>query len=377
MDTSLASFGAGDAEPTAGLTGVANAAYLTDPPKRENISGWRSPSTEYGLTTHRVDSSVSGGLTQSAAKHEIRWVSGGDLGEYVEAYGDELRQIPETYSGFSGGAFDTYLASVDGLVEDHYGYGISGTAAERAVRVLNDNGRYQASKYHLITANEHPWVLTGPKGVVLCSPVPVGRTLANSRTTAVEFSEETVHTEEENPIVLRALKRVEAYLSGEIPAGGPDNISADLSNSPALSFANHEGAPTSTKFGGADEHIFSTQDTDEGVTIEIPREDFRELGMMELRSDELPGVDEPATVESPDGTEVTVNYSPEREVGESYPEGLVIGHAFGWETFPYSPEAVAVVTTYHLEMPTESLEKKYTVNINRAEDRITTTSVHY
>jgi hypothetical protein len=377
MDTSLASFGAGEAEPTAGLVGVANAAYLTDPPERENVAGWKSPSTEYGLTTHQVAINGAGGLSQKAAKNEIRWVSGGDLAEYVEEYGDELRQIPGTYSGFSGGAFNTYLSCVDGLVADHYGYGISGTAAERALRVLNDNGRYQETKYHIITANEHPWVLTGPKGVVLCSPVPVDRTAANSREVPVEFSQETVHTEEENPIVLRALKRVEGYLTGEPPAGAPENITADLTAAPTLAFAEHEKPPTSTKYGGTDQHVFSTSGDDEAIKVKIQREDFRDLGTMKLRSDNLPGAQEPASIESPSGTTVTVEYSPERNVGESYPEGLVIGHSFGWETYPYSPEEVAVVTTYHMEMPSESLGKLFTVDINRTETRVTTTSAHY
>jgi hypothetical protein len=72
-----------------------------------------------------------------------------------------------------------------------------------------------------------------------------------------------------------------------------------------------------------------------------------------------------------------VEYSPERDVGESYPEGLVIGHSFDWETYPYSPEEVAIVTTYHMEMPSESLGKLFTVDINRTETRVTTTSAHY
>jgi hypothetical protein len=377
MDTSLASFGAGEAEPTAGLVGVANAAYLTDPPERENIAGWLSPSTEYGLTTHQVAVNGTGGLSQKAAKHEVRWVSGGDLAGYVEEYGDELRRIPGTYSGFNGGEFDTYLSCVDGLVEDYYGYGISGTAAERALRVLNDNGRYKQSKYHLITAGEHPWVLTGPKGTVLCSPVPVERTPANSRQVPVEFSQETVQIEEENPIVLRALKRVEAYLTGQRPAGAPEGIAIEIDTTAPLAFAEHEKPPTSTKYGGTDQHVFSASGNDEAVKIKIQREDFRNLGMMALRSEELPGVGKPATIESPSGTQVTFEYSPERDIGEYHPEGLVIGHSFDWETYPYSPEEVAIVTTYHMEMPSESVGKLFTVDINRTETRVATTSAHY
>lgn len=374
MDTSLASFGAGEAKPTAGLVGVANAAYLTDPPERENIKGWKTQSTEYGLTTHQVDCETKAGKSHGATKQEVRWVSGGDLAGYVEKYGDELRSLPSTYGGFSGGAYEPYLGCVDGLVEDNYGYGISGRAAERGLRILNDNGRYQASKYHIITANEHPWVLSGPKGVLLCSPTPVKRTMKNARTVPVEFSETTVDTEEENPIVLEALRRVEAYLADGAPPNAANNVGIELQPEPSLAFVEHEDVPTSTKFGGCDQHVFNTE---AGISVKIEREDFHNLGTMELQADRLPGVQEPATVTSPSGKSITISHTPEREIGEFYEEGLVVGYSFDWDVFPYSPEEVAVVTTYHIEMPADSVESPFTVTVNRTESRIATTSVHY
>jgi len=376
MDTSLASFGAGEAEPTGGLVGVANAAYLTEPPERENIKGWEPASTEYGLRTHRVESKYSGGDSHSAATHEVRWVSGGDLKKYVERYGDTLRSIPETYSGFSGGSFDPYVGCVDGLIEDDYAYGISGTSVERALRILNDNGRYQASKYHIITAGEHPWILTGPKGVVLCSLTPVERTDRNAQTSPVEFAETTIDVEEDNPIVVRALKRVEAYLAGEAPVGASSNDIHSTDRMP-LTFAIHEDVPTSTKLGGTDEHVFNTEDGDGGVTISIAREDLEDLGKMAVSPNALPGVPAEEAVTSPSGTEVTVDYTPEQSIGEFCEDGLVVGYSFEWQTFEYSPEEVATLTTYYLELPDGDVDALFSPSISRSQTKVTTTSPHY
>ena len=368
----LSDFGTGSTEPTGGLTGIANAARLVGPREREDVRGWETASTEYGLITHRASNSGSSGHSHSPSKQEVRWVSGGDLSGYVEKHGDRLMSIPSTYGGFN--SFDTYLSCVDGLVPDNYGYGIDGIAAERALRTLIDGGRYKHNRYNLIACGKHPWLLSGPEGVVLCSPAPVGRSERIARTVSSTIGTQAIEVEEENPLVLRALDRVATYLAGNTPEQAPDTNQLDDDSIHIL--GEHIKTPTNTSFGGCDYHLFADADEDSVMETSIAREDLRDLGTMSLTIESLPGWCNGATVAPPNGgPAVEIPYENYRDIGKNYDEGLVIGYDFDWESFEYSPEQVAVLTTYHLTVDKRSDRRE--VRIERTYERLQTTSTHY
>jgi hypothetical protein len=144
-----------------------------------------------------------------------------------------------------------------------------------------------------------------------------------------------------------------------------------------FTFAIHEDVPTSTKFGGSDEHVFNTEGGDGGVTVSIAREDLGDLGKMAVSPNALPGVPAEETVTSPSGTEVTVDYRPEQSIGEFCEDGLVVGYSFEWQTFEYSPEEVATLTTYYLELPDGDVDALFSPSISRSQTKVTTTSPHY
>lgn len=363
MNNSLSEFGGGATGPSGGLVGIANAANIRDPPVRENIGSWKYPDTEYGLTTHRNTKGGSAGdgkvSPQIAYEQHVRWVSGGDLGKYVEEYGDELVSIPSTYSGFEN--LKPYLGVVDGTI-DGYGYGIDGRAAERALRVLIDNGRYSASSYHIIACGEHPWLLIGDEGVLLCSLTPVSRTEAIARTTGVAIPEGHLEVEEERPEVLEAIHRIAAFAGGTLPRGVSSGATNELSDEKAIEFTGHKSVPspsTSSSSYGRHGHTFYRG---EDNTTDILREDLIPLGTMVLDQADLPGVTSPERVTSPTGPQsVRVEADVERKIGTIHDEGLVIGYSFDWQTYEYGPEAVATITTYHLDisaLPTKIVIQK-------------------
>lgn len=356
MPTRLDQFGAGSSDITGGLEGVANAAKLVTPPEREDISKWEGPSTEYGLETYRE----YGGHCEAPGKpstHLVRWVAGGDLGEYVSEHGEDIIQVPETYGGFDN--FNTYLAAVDGFVEGGYGYGISAPAAEKALRVLIDNGRYKGSRYQIIPCGDKPWVMVGDEGVVTCPPVPVEKDAGMEIFTHVELpGDETYQLpiEEENTTAITAIKRLAAYLSGNIPSEaqtGKD--SADIST--PLKFTEHLSHPSNTGYhGGA--HSFTaepTDDSDDGErSVEIEQSDLGVLGTMVLDHRDIPGGDGPETVSTPDGAyATTVDFESPRTIGAEYEEGVAVGYSFDWRDCPCSPGQTAVVSTYHIVQPSE------------------------
>jgi len=370
MTTTLSNFGSGDAQPTGGLQGIANAAFLTDPPKRENVGVWENSSTEYGLTTHRHRGGYSGGSTHTAAPQEIRWVSGGDLGGYVEKHGDELIRIPQTYSGFD--SFDPYLSCIDGLLKEAYGYGIDGTAVERALRVLIDNGRYNESNYQVIACGQYPWLLCGDEGVLLCSPTPIDRTESISRTVSLSLPTGDVDVEEENPVVLNALRRVGTYLSGHLPDGANGKNPIE----DTVSLQEHLQMPISKRRRKYHKFAVESSEGDSEIGLKIEREDLHALGSMKLDPRNLPGGGGDEVITAPQSDEkVTVALDDPLEIGETTPEGIVVGYSFDWETFEYSNEEVAVATTYHLEEP--NTEDRIQLSINTSQSRLATINPEY
>ncbi|MDT3437776.1 hypothetical protein [Haloarcula sp. 1CSR25-25] len=371
MTTTLSNFGSGDAQPTGGLTGIAKAAFLTEPPNRENTGKWEAPDTEYGLTTHRHRGRYGGGKTHTAATHEVRWVSGGDLGGYVEKYGDKLLQIPDTYSGFS--EFEPYLSCIDGLLTEAYGYGIDGTAAERALRVLIDNGRYNRSNYHIIACGQYPWVLIGDEGVLLCSTTPIGRTDSISRTVPLSLPTGEVDVEEENPTALTALRRVGAYLSGNIP----DEASGENTIDTPISLEEHLQPPLTKRRSKYHKFTGEPSGEESETELRIKRGDLYSLGAMELDPHSVPGGNGTEQITAPQsGMDVEVSFTDPREIGESHSEGIVIGYSFDWECYGCSTEEVAVVTTYHLEEP--SIDgSRIELTINTTHTRLATVTPDY
>lgn len=354
--TSLSNFGASGNSVTGGPEGIANATELTDPPERENASRWEGPCQEYGLTTYRFYATGDGNHPRNPATHQLRWIAGGDLSAYVAEYGEAVHQVPQVYGDFD--SFGPHLMAVDGLVEGAYGYGIDGTSVEQALRLLIDNGRYSAPSYSVIACGNHPWVMTGDEGALLCSLSPVEKPDDVERTTdiSVPGQDEPVAVEEENPVALKAISRVASYLHGDIPANATSKLDSAEVQSP-YSLVEHEGPPTSTGYRGGT-HDFravspNKEDSDE-TTIKIDQGHLQTLGTMALDYSDITGGVQGDPVEMPCGDKsVTVRFPEPRTLGKRYEEGIAVGYSFDWESYDYSPETVGVVTTYHIQSPAD------------------------
>lgn len=236
---------------------VARAAKITDLGADPNelpgdYSRFGPPRTEhpYSVETRRF---MSGFSSQEAnatvSPSDIRWVTSGDLAGYVEEYGEEVRSVPKTYSSF--GEWEEYVGKVDNN-GDQYAWGVTQNAVEKALRVLSGGGRYQASRYTVILCGEHPFILTGAKGTLLCSTVPIktkGSISAELNTVSVGGQE--IGVAEENETVLAGIKRLVTFLSS--------HGAADI---------NYKKCSGSSRGAGSSYHIFevkpcsSTPETD-------------------------------------------------------------------------------------------------------------------
>lgn len=324
-NASLSSFSTGEINLEPDPVSVARCATLRNVPDRDGTD-WESADEEWGLTTRRPASELTtSGKTYRASPQQIRWIIAGDVGEYVDKHGDEtFWRVPSNYGGFND--FDTYVGYVDGLC-DGYGWGIDGRALERALRVLIDGGRYNASRYRVFPCGRHPWILTGPEGTLLCSPVPVDDPSdGQRRTSTVDLGEQTLTVEEENQQVLSGIKHYSWLLEC---SRGTEVLET--------SYEKRRDRTLHTFHGENAENTISASDL---ATLGRIVTDSSRVFDSEQISGRSPEFDRSA---------VTIEWEgPDHQVGDVVDGDIVAGYESFWERPEASIETVATVRTYRV-----------------------------
>jgi len=315
--------------------GVANAARLTNPETTSvDDFDWGAPDEEYGLTTRWLTKSTgSSEANTTVAPHEVRWVVSGDLGAYVENYGERAFDIPSSYSNFDG--WKTYLSSVDNVdtVGGQFGFGITADALERALRTLSGGGRYKASRYTVIACPTHPWILTGPEGTVLCAHAPIDNTPDGfDETVTLSIGEQSVEIMEGNDAVLEGIQRV-------FENAPDDLLSWDRYNSTNFRGSYHK---CTVSPGGKKEQISPADQTEK--TVKCESTDLVRVGRLFTSRE--------AVVEAAEEQfGIRVQDPPRFEVGEQYECGVAVGYELQKEDFKKSLETVRGINTVFVESP--------------------------
>ena len=167
-------------KPNTKFQAVSTPALLVPPGEKSPDHGvhWEQPNTEFGLETQWATTQFKlDGRTTRIEPHEFRFVVGGDLAAYLDTHGDEQIVVPESYSKLRDD-FSPYVGMVTQLsnatnTKKTAGYGISASAIEKAIRILNGPGRYDSNNYRIVGCGKMPWIITGNNGTLLCSPAPV------------------------------------------------------------------------------------------------------------------------------------------------------------------------------------------------------------
>jgi hypothetical protein len=323
--TSLSTFGSTEDDLDPAPKSVARCAQLTDAPNRTDDPEWESPDTEWGLRTRRPASSIQTG-TGHVRPQQARWIVDGDVAAYVEEYGcDEIWTIPGTYAGF--GEIDPLVTHVDGCCET-YGYGIDGTALEKALRVLTGGGRYSATDYTVLPCGPHPWILTGPEGSLLCSCMPVDRPEGGEgrRSSEIQAGDTRLTVEEKNDQILHGLahfvRLLEEAKDVEIERAEYQTVRGDVKHT----------------VHSADDESFSMEASD-----------LATLGTLAKTASSVEIADR-GRVKPPSGDQtVSINWDgPEHEVGEVVDDRFIAGYKFAWEDPDDALEQIATVRTYWL-----------------------------
>jgi hypothetical protein len=322
------------------VTGIANAATMTNPEKRavEDLGTWESPDTEYGLETRWLTTQTrSQTANTSVEPHHVRWVTGGNLVRYISQYSDGVHDVPGTYGDFEN--WDTYVGKVD-TAGDRFGYGISKTTLERVLRVLSGGGRYNESRYFVITCGDRPFVLTGPEGTLLCALTAIKSQPSQfSRRFEIEVQEQTIEICEENDAVLSGIKRL-----FEI---------AELDVDEWCRLVNSFGNRT---------HKFAVQSGDEEEKKKFRSTDLASIGQSyrdeeSIRNDALLEYDE---VSQADPLQF--------RIGETYEPGVALGYRLSRKSYSDAPESTVGIQTLFLDV--EEAEP----TLNYRTQRLTTTS---
>lgn len=323
--TSLSAFGSTEDDLDPAPTSVARCARLTEAPDRGDETGWESPDTEWGLQTRRPASSIQTGAGH-VRPQQTRWIVDGDVAEYVDEYGSgEIWGIPDTYGGFS--EINPLVTHVDGLCEK-YGYGIDGTALEKALRVLTGGGRYSATDYTVLPCGPHPWILTGPEGSLLCSCMPVDRPDAGQGrlSSEIQAGDTRLSVEEENTQILHGLAHFVRLLE---EAKGVDIETAEYH----------------TVRGDVKHSVHSADDG----SFAMKAGDLATLGTLARNPSDVEVADR-GRIKPPNGEHtVSIDWDgPTHEVGDVVDERLIAGYEFAWEDPDESLERVATVRTFWL-----------------------------
>ena len=328
--SSLQSFGVETHTPAP--VAVAGSAALVKPREDDDSPALASPDTEYGLETLRPQESVSlSGSCPSANRHQVRWIIAGGLQAYVEEHNDgDVFRVPQTYDAFD--AMDPIVQKVDSTAtgKNTYGWGISGRSLEQAFRTLSGGGRYNASKYKVIPCGDHPWILSGPEGTLLCSLSPVDRPEAESKraTTTKSLSGHSVPVEEENQRVLLGVKRLDILLR---------QLDKHI--------VEHT-CPAATRIGG--KHQFTTEEDNE---LKIATKTLLKLADLTDDPAQVAGTGEDL-LETPTGKPVSLDNGwggPDNEVfAVDEDDKVLAGWRWEWDNPSQSPEMVGGVAAYWL-----------------------------
>ena len=346
-NSSLRSFGIETHEPA--TSAVARSATLCKPPADRDIGPWERSDSEYGLETQRLTGRhYTSGSGLPADPHHVRWIVDGDVASYVDQYGqDEVWTVPDTYDEFNSVA--TIVGRVDSMApDDAYGWGIDGTSLERAFRVLTGGGRYTATHYKVIPCGDHPWLLTGPEGTVLCSLCPVDLPCGETQraTSPIEIAGKSMDIEEENQQVIAGISKFGSLLAER-----------------SIYVVDHQCPAASDHYNS--KHEFTDTEGDEH------RIDPETLVMLSnLQTDPGAVTRKECNVTEPNGASVTLSEGwdgPNHQVGDVVEDKILAGFRFEWDTPEYSPETIATVATYWL-----ADSRGYT--LHRRLDRLKTTA---
>jgi len=324
-----------DHQPTAPFSTYHDLAFIPTEPPDDHRSFPRETDVE-GVSCKQL----SGFQTVQGRKRELScspvdgyWVvdDADAVREYVDAFGDAVWPIPETYTAFD--EFERYLGEMDGASR-RYGYGIDATQLEKALRLLTGGGHYDHEVYTLVACGQKPFVLAGPEGVLLSRPGHIARpqdesqcpqrTITGSLTRSGD--EYALDVEEANRAILDGIQRLVEL--------------ADDAYEQRIT--SHEGAPHSV----SSFHFFETQD---GTSVKVSAETLETLGRLKTHHRDV-SVYGGATVDVPrTSTSVDVAWDdPERLVGDTYHGAPVVGYDVEWETLGRRRFSVLVVRTHRL-----------------------------
>ncbi|WP_323677679.1 hypothetical protein [Halorubellus sp. PRR65] len=251
--------------------------------------------------------------------------------EYVDAFGDTVWPIPETYTAFD--EFERYLGEMDGASR-RYGYGIDATQLEKALRLLTGGGHYDHDAYTLVACGRKPFVLAGPEGVLLSRPGHIARPEDESQcpqrtitgSLARSGGEYALDVEEANPSILDGIQRLIKL--------------ADDAYEQCIT--SHEGAPHSA----SSFHFFETQ---KGASVKVSAETLETLGRLKTHHRDV-SVYGGTTVDVPRASK-TVDVAwdePDQLVGDTQHGAPVVGYDVEWETRGRRRFSVLVVRTHRL-----------------------------
>ncbi|WP_435181242.1 hypothetical protein [Halorussus sp. AFM4] len=295
---------------------------LTNPPSRPDtdVPEWKHNRTEHGLSLKSFKGAgfVGGNGDLQVASHDGRWIVDGSVRKYIEAHGDRIWPIPETYTAFN--EFPRYLARMDGALH-RYGWGISADQLEKTLRLLTGGGRYDATEYTLYACCEKPYVLAGPEGAVLSKIGLVHRPdhEYNRPKEQIGVPGGQITVEEANEDILTGISRFAAILDTHFDRR----------------LVSHTGSPRAAQ----GRHWFETAS---GDSVAVDAGELETLGQLATTPEDV-SVYQGTEVDLPVGDHTAeVSWTdPSYQVGERNRGSPIVGYEFVWGRRPgltYSAE---------------------------------------
>lgn len=176
-----------------------------------------------GLSTISIDFDLPREIEYKVKS--LKWVVGGDVNSYVANNLDREVSPPESFQALSNYEWDPYVGLVHGNMAG-YGYGIGRKKMEGILRIVAGDGQYDSDEITIFGCGYDPFIVDGPRGIVIGKPGSVARPSDTSELPSrrVQTSHGSFSIVEGAQVIRAGLSRVLEYLP-QIIGQKPTSIS--------------------------------------------------------------------------------------------------------------------------------------------------------